>query len=156
MVSGIGPSAELALNALPAVFWGVALAIACRHPASRFLERPGAAVSGLMLGIACTAWVWRHGSSGFAETLAGLGLMAVALGSAGTARPGRLARLGPLAYGIYLSHLLFIKVFEAAAARFGSEVGWAQSVSVFLASAAAATLLAWSLSRWRGTRWLVA
>ena len=68
----------------------------------------------------------------------------------------RLGTLGPLAYGIYLAHLLFIKVFEALTVKLGLAVTWELDVGVFLLAAAGSTWLAWGLSRRPSTRWLVA
>ena len=48
--------------------------------------------------------------------------MLVALWPRSTPWMARLAKLGPLAYGIYLSHLLFIKILESLAARGGEAV----------------------------------
>jgi len=151
-----GTFAGCVTNALPAVCWALALGIAVRHPATRVLERPAATIAGLLLVVASTAWVWRFGGAKLPETLAGLGVMVAALGPARTVWIGRLARLGPLAYGIYFAHMLFIKVLEAVAVRLDAPVTWQQDVTVVLIAAAASTLLARALSRRAATRWLVA
>jgi len=101
-----------------------------------------------------TAWLWRYGYDSLAASLAGLGAMLVALAPGSNRWLLSAARLGPLAYGIYLSHFLFIKILEAAAAKLGLDISWQLDVCVFLASAVPSTLLAWWLSRWRPTRWL--
>lgn len=146
---------RLVADALPAACWAVALAILLRHPAMQYVERSAASVAALALAAVCTVWTWQAGSVRLAGTLAGLGFMIAALGPMPGAWMGRLTRLGPLAYGIYFSHLLWIKVFEAAAARLGWDVCWQLDLASFAASAVLSTLLAWALSRWRWTRWLV-
>ena len=65
-------------------------------------------------------------------------------------------RLGGLAYGIYLSHFLFIKVAEAVGIKLGLPECWQWAVGIWLIAAVGSTLLAWTLSRSRLTRWLVA
>jgi hypothetical protein len=68
----------------------------------------------------------------------------------------RFGQLPSLAYGIYFCHLLPIKICESLAARRGFSPSWTLDLVIFFVSAAAATLLAWMLYRWRWTRWLVA
>lgn len=151
-----GAFAGCVADALPAVCWALALGIAVRRPSARFLESPAATMAGLLLAVASTAWVWRFGDAKLPATLAGLGVMVAALGPARTAWIGRLAKLGPLAYGIYLGHMLFIKVLEALAVALDAPVTWQLDVTVFFIAAASSTLLAWALSRRRQMRWLVA
>lgn len=57
---------------------------------------------------------------------------------------------------IYFSHLLPIKVFEAIGASRGFSLSWQLDLSIFLASAVAATLICLILYQSRWTRWLVA
>ena len=82
--------------------------------------------------------------------------MLVALGPIPAAWVGRLSRLGPLSYGIYLSHLLFIKVLEAAATKLQWAVSWQLDAAIFAGSTVLSTLLAWALVQRRCTRWLAA
>lgn len=150
-----GSQGRLVADALPAACWAIALAIVARHRLMHYVEHISASLLGLALAGACTAWVWHAGQMRLAENLAGLGFMLVALGPI----PGRwvkaVASLGPLAYGIYFSHLLFIKVFEAAAAHLAAPHCWQLDVASFASSALLSTALAWGLSRWRWSRWLV-
>ncbi len=145
---------QLVLATMPAVCWAMALAIAYGHPAAKRLESRAATVVGLAILAISTAWLWRYGYDSLAASLAGLGAMLVALTPGSNRWLSSAAQLGPLAYGIYLSHLLFIKILEAAAAKLGLGVMWQLDVCVFLTSAVLSTLLAWWLSRWRPTRWL--
>ena len=148
--------AELVANALPVVAWGIALSIAWRLLGVRFMEHRAAAPVGVLVFAACTAWVWHFGRCRLAESLAGLGMLAIAMGPVEDPRVVRLGRAGALAYGIYLCHYLWFKVFEAMAAKAGFTSSWQRDAVLFLCCAAASTLLAWSLARWRWTRWLVA
>jgi peptidoglycan/LPS O-acetylase OafA/YrhL len=90
------------------------------------------------------------------ENAAGLSALVIALRPVRQPLLVRLGQFPPLAYGIYLSHLLPIKVFESAAARVGFSPSWQLDLAIFLASAVAATLIAWVLYQTRWTRWLVA
>ncbi len=150
-----GPYADLVAGALPAACWAVALGILAGYPAIRWLEYSAARLSALVLVVGCTAWTWHEGSSRLAENLAGLGVMILALGPLPAAWVGQLARLGPLAYGIYFGHLLVIKCFEAVATKVGWGVSWPLDVTIFIGSVVLSTLLAGAMSQWRGTRWLV-
>jgi surface polysaccharide O-acyltransferase-like enzyme len=61
-----------------------------------------------------------------------------------------------LAYGIYLSHLLFIKTLEAVGSKLHVPLSLGSSLGIFVLAAAGSTLLAWLLARSRWTRWLTA
>ena len=151
-----GRGAALAA-AVPAAFWAVAFAVVYRGPVARHLKRPAALIAAGVLAVVATAWIWRcGGSSTPAATLAAAGVMVLALGPSVTGWVARLGTFGPLAYGIYLSHLLVIKLLESLLAKLGAPICWELDFGVFVVSAALSTLLAWALSRRRWSRWLVA
>lgn len=150
-----GPYGSLVAGALPAACWAVGLGILARYPAMRHLQHPAVRAAALLLALACTLWTWHSGASRLAENLAGLGVMIIALGPAPGIWGVHLAKLGPLAYGIYFGHLLVIKSFEAVATKVGWSNAWPLDLTIFVASAALSTLAAWALSQWRWTRWLV-
>ena len=104
---------QLAWDALPAVFWGMALAVAYHRGGAKWFDNSLSAVFGLCVLVACMAWVWNFGRNNIAENLAGVGCTLVALAPWNSGLLAALGRFGPLAYGIYLSHLLFIKTAEA-------------------------------------------
>jgi surface polysaccharide O-acyltransferase-like enzyme len=143
-------------NALPAVAWGLALAVACRTLGAGALEDRRAALGGAVAFALATAWVWHAGRARLAETVAGLAVLLVALTPVDQRRFARFGRAGSLAFGIYLCHVLWIKIFQAAAMKAGLPISWQRDLGVFLLAATASTLLAWSLSRGRWTRWLIA
>jgi peptidoglycan/LPS O-acetylase OafA/YrhL len=142
--------------ALPSAFWAVTFSIAYRRGASQSVDRNGTTITSLVAAIIATAWTWHAGRNMIAENLAGLAFLIFALGGWDNAWVRRLAALGPLAYGIYLSHLLFVKTCESVTTK----LHWPDSVAVDLATFAVAasgsTLLAWLLTRSKWTRWAVA
>ncbi len=146
---------QLALDALPAAFWGIALAIVWQGGAARWLQRPQVGWAALALALLSTAIVAYLLRNRLAENLAGLGLLIFALADWRLKHLERLAHLGTLAYGIYLSHLLFIKTLQAVEAKLALPETIAIVLGVFALAAAASTMLAWCLSRSRWTSWLV-
>ena len=148
--------ADLVLNALPATSCGIALAIACQLLGTRVLERRMATLGGGLVTAICIAWVWYFGRDRLVETLAGVGFLVVALAPVSGRVFSLLGKAGVLALGIYLSHVLWIKIMQAVTVRAGFSASWQRDVLVFLVSAVISTLLAWALSRWRWTAWLAA
>lgn len=152
----LGPCAEYWWMALPAALGGAAIGIAYRHGAARWMEQRVATLSGLAIAIAASAWTWHVGRSSPAENVAGLGFLLFALGKWDGIGVRKLAQLGPLAYGIYLSHLLFIKSCESVFAKLRLPTTPTLDIAVFAIAAVGSTTLAWLLSRSTQTRWLVA
>jgi peptidoglycan/LPS O-acetylase OafA/YrhL len=146
---------KLVAGAAPSVFAGIALAVLLGAPAGKRLKEARATPWAGVLAVAATGWMWRYGASPAAETLAGLGVLLVALGPWRAAWCERLARWAPLAYGIYLAHLVPIKVLEALAARAALPVDWRCDLAIFAIAAACTTAAVWALCRGRWTRWLV-
>ena len=110
----------------------------------------------LMAAAALTVLLCTLGRNSPVENLSGIALLVFTLGDWTSPMLERIARLGPLAYGIYLSHLLFIKTLEAVQAKLHEPPSLTAALAIFILAAAGSTLLAWSLSRWRSTRWLTA
>lgn len=102
--------------ALPAVCWSFALAIAWPELSKKFDPN-------LRLHICLSVWafstgvLWFLGRSALLESLAGISFLVMALDH----RPGRWTEatesIAKLAFGVYLSHLLFLKVGETILAR---------------------------------------
>ena len=110
----------------------------------------------LLAAVALTLSLGTLGRNSRAENLSGIALLVFTLGDWTSPLLERIARLGPLAYGIYLSHLLFIKTLEAVQAKLHVPLSLTAALAIFVLAAAGSTLLAWLLSRWRATRWLTA
>ena len=147
---------QLVLDALPSACWALALAIPYSRGRMAWLRRRGVSHVCLAVAVALTVLLCSTGRSRLLENLSGLALLAFALGDWSGRAIERIARLGPLAYGIYLSHLLLIKTLEAIGPKLGLSPSLATSLAIFVLAAVGSTLLAWLLSRTRWTRWLTA
>ena len=90
------------------------------------------------------------------DNASGLGLLLIALSHGSMPGIERLSHLGRLAFGIYLSHLMFVEGLQSAAARIGVPMAWWLDILVFFASTVAAVLTTWILSRFNWGRWLMA
>lgn len=144
----------LIFNATPAVLMGIGLAI-LSGPLSKLFEHRGATLFGLLLFLGATVAVFCLGRGRLLETFAGLGFMLISLAPLQSASLARFAKLGRLAYGIFLSHLLLIKVAEAVASKIKISTSWEVDLGIFLLAVVGSTFLAWLLSRSSRTRWLV-
>ncbi|MGD9128124.1 MAG: hypothetical protein PVH19_12170, partial [Planctomycetia bacterium] len=144
----------LIFNATPPVLLGISLAL-LYGLLGKLLERRATTVVGLLLFVGTMITLYYGGRCRLLETLAGLGFMLMALAPLQAAWVARVAKLGGLAYGIYLSHLLFIKVAEAVANQVDLSLTWHLDLGVFLFAAAGSTFFAWLLSKWSWTKWLV-
>ncbi|MBN1911775.1 MAG: acyltransferase [Pirellulales bacterium] len=142
--------------ALSSVFWGVGLALFWSWPASRVLERNASTALGGLLFLAATIGLWRVGGRmPLLESLAGLGVMIVALRPGLGKTPASWRKLGALAFGIYLAHPLFMSVYDGLAKRLPVDrLAWQYDVGLFVLVLGSSVLLAWLLHRYRWTRWL--
>jgi surface polysaccharide O-acyltransferase-like enzyme len=151
-----GTWAEYWWTALPAAFWGISIAVLVRHAGRSYQQSQLAPIAGLAIFAIATAWTWHVGRSLLAENLAGIGFLVFALAPWQGPAVRKVATLGTLAYGIYLSHLLIIKTCEAIAAKFAVSVCVELDLTIFVVSMFGSVLLTWLLSKARITRWLVA
>jgi peptidoglycan/LPS O-acetylase OafA/YrhL len=146
----------LVWQALPAVCWGFALALAVSSSGkSLFTSRLVTACAAIAF-IGLLAWLAAFGRNTLIENLAGMLFLIAALAPRAPVWIGRIGRFGSLAYGIYLAHMLVIKVLEAVATRERLTVSWLLDVAIFIAAALGSTLIAWLLARSPRTRWLAA
>jgi surface polysaccharide O-acyltransferase-like enzyme len=103
-------------------------------------------LAGVALFIVSSVLLWEFGRDRLLETLAGLGFLLMVLAPVGGVWVSRLGRLGALAYGIYFSHLLFIKVGEAASMKLALTPGPALELAIWLFTLAGSAALAWMLA----------
>ncbi|MBC7785213.1 MAG: acyltransferase [Burkholderiales bacterium] len=159
-----GPDGDLefwrfAFRALPSAFWATAFALMFATKGSLPRTRPSVAIAGAGIFIlALLAMHWLEPLRPL-RGLAGFGLVLVALLPAfSTARGGALEQFGSLgrySYGVYLSHVVFVRIFVLWAQRFGIEpTAWliAMEFAVVLGASLGLSIV---LSRSRYTRWLL-
>ncbi len=89
------------------------------------------------------------------ETLAGLSWLLLALASPRFASIRWMHRIASLGLGIYLAHLLFLKVGETIADRCIPSAGPAGDVLLYLLAVLGSVHIAWLLSCSPRTRWLI-
>jgi surface polysaccharide O-acyltransferase-like enzyme len=91
----------------------------------------------------------------FAESLAGLSWLLLAISTPSSGPLDRLRRIAPVVFGIYLAHLLILKIAESAADELRIPIGPASDVVIFLVTALGTGCLAWAMSRHRYLRWMI-
>ncbi len=146
---------DRAWAATPAVLWGIALAGIYRHIPRPVWRSPTIPIVGVILLLACLAPMVMKWHSHLTENLAGIGLMLIALYDWPTKYSGGLSRFGALAYGIYLSHVMFIEGMQAVAARGGIHQAWWLDLVIFALATIGAILFTKVISRFPLNHWLV-
>ncbi|MBC8108720.1 MAG: acyltransferase [Anaerolineae bacterium] len=145
--------------ATPAVLWGIALAAVYRRIPPHAWRSPALAVISAIVLIACVPLLRLRWHAHLTENLAGFALLVLGLcasmGSCRSPLVRRLAVLAPLAYGIYLSHVMFLEGMQAVAARAGYKQLWWLDLLVFVFTTAAAIVFTAVVSRLRWSRWLL-
>jgi peptidoglycan/LPS O-acetylase OafA/YrhL len=150
--------ARLSWAALPAGLWAVAFAVVYARTGPRHWRSGLVAVAAALLAAGCCVTIWRTGRNAALENAAGLACLVVGLAPWDGRLVRGLAALGTLAYGVYLSHVLFVEGIQAVAARAGVAAGnsWWSDVAVFAGAVAGSLVLSAYLRRSRWTRPLVA
>lgn len=144
--------------ASPAIAWGFALAIVYPLLPDALWQNRALSFFGVAIWVGCAALSVPFGSRFLLpENLAGLGFFILSLARWTDLQPlvVRLAGLGSLAYGVYLSHIMFVEGVQAIAARAGiRQVAWLDVV-VFLLSATLAIGFVRAVSGTKLGRWLL-
>ena len=140
----------LSWQTLPALFWGLALAIVDLPTGN---ARSLMAAVGLILLFATEASIV-NGRNTLLENLAGIGAMGIALLPWDSAAIRRAATAGGIAYGIYLAHVLFIEAMFALAPRAHISNSVPLKIIEFFAAIVLSVALVWSLNRSKWTRWM--
>ncbi|RYG68251.1 hypothetical protein EON77_15695 [bacterium] len=146
-------------TAMPSLLMAVALAcVVLQSGAGLKLPRSlGLLGAAMLVSGAIVNWsVWNEPHL-LAATLAGIGAVWVA--GAGLMPRVVADTLGPigatLGLGIYLSHVLFLRVFVMASEKLHVAPSAATDVAAFAFSLGGAVVLSWLLSRSRYTRWSI-
>ncbi|MCK4872850.1 MAG: acyltransferase [Phycisphaerales bacterium] len=158
---------RLCWDTLPAVLWGIAVSIAYHAVNRRLFQNIFVALIGAVLFVAALTFLyagshelpvfghwWSEGRSTAAENLAGLGLCLVALQPWSGSLIRFVARFGPLTFGIYLSHILFVEGWQEAAKMLHIEASWMLDAGVFVIAGTCTIATVTLLRTNRYTRWL--
>lgn len=145
---------DRAWAATPAVLWGIALAAIYRRIPRRVWQSAVTPIIGAIVLLACLPLMVIHWHSHLTENLAGMGVVVIALHEWRAIVVQRLAGLASLAYGVYLSHVMFIEGMQAVAARVGLSQLWWLDLLVFAFATIAALFFTRAVSRWRLGRWI--
>jgi len=142
-----------AFRALPTVFFSIALALGTACGGA--LPRTGVrlAVGGAVLGVAALATMLVEGPLRALRTAAGFGFVLVALLPIHAPFFERLGKLGRYSYGIYLSHLLFVRIVALWMGHLNISPSLATDVFTFVFAFAGASALSVLLSRSKYTKW---
>lgn len=154
---GSGSYAALAGQAFPAFLMGICLELLWRSRRSSEASRLLTASSVLFFGLA-TAPLIIYGRNPYFEDVAGIALFAATLSCPRFCNldADRWKILGQLAFGVYLSHLLWIKIGESLARKLDLPSTSLVDIGLFASALLLATATAYGLAKYRMTRWLVA
>ncbi len=140
--------------ALPSVCWTFALSLVWPELTKKF-------DASLRLHIGLSVWafstgvLWFLGRNALLESLSGLAFLVMVLDD----RPGRWTEwtesIAKLAFGVYLSHLLFLKVGESALAALDLPVSAATDLAMFAVVLWLSLGLSFLLQKSRFSRWLL-
>ena len=181
IVATIAPSTWLAgrfeacyfmLAALPAALWAWPAALVyqelnargCELPGSPTRsrdQRPSAALAivmfagGVMLLAICCLGLWVLGRTVWLENLAGMALLGSVCVPLGPPLVKRARGLAELSFGVYLAHLLFVKIMEAALTKAGWPATPLTDVGTWIVAVAGAAGVTLGLQQCRATRWMI-
>ncbi|MBC7784040.1 MAG: acyltransferase [Burkholderiales bacterium] len=142
--------------ALPAMLTGIAIAMLGMNRRAELRVPPALGYAGIVLLVASTAVQW-HATDPWlpAATLGGLGALWIAMSGIASPLLPRMAWLGAMSLGIYLSHVVFLRVLVIVCEKKQIGAGAAVDVIGFVLALIGAIAVTWTLSRSRWTRWTV-
>jgi surface polysaccharide O-acyltransferase-like enzyme len=136
---------QYSLFAMPAIFWGIAAAFLFDQ-----IRRPLLGWVGLAIWFVCLCVVIRGPRNALMENLAGVGLLVACL-NFGPISAG-FGKYAFLAYGIYLSHAVFLETIQGALHRWSGPAG---TFLIFFATLALSVACSMALHRSSRTRWML-
>src|SRR5205814_10269387 len=140
----------------PAALWAFAIQCAwSRRTASAALPSAVGLVGAAVMVGCRIALPIAPGPGSLVENLSGVACAIVALMPWQSKPIVNLARLGPTAFGIYLSHIAFLEGAQAVAARLGYRQLPSLDLAVFLFAAVASLLFTLALMRRKWSWWLI-
>lgn len=144
------------LRAAPPALGAMAFALHFGRSTTRLIVPASVALTGLFVTVACVVGQMLGKATVLARAMSGLGWTLLAFG------PWRATMLRPLAvvgrhsFGIYLSHVAFIRAGDAVITRLDiPRDSVPMQACVFAVSFAGAFILSACLARWRATEWIV-
>jgi surface polysaccharide O-acyltransferase-like enzyme len=139
-------------QALPAALWGVSLGVATRFDGR---ENRKLLTASLVVFASAMAVLIAVGRNPLLENIAGVAWLLVAFTWAPGPWMSWVAPQGANAFGMYCSHLLFVKVLESIFAKLRLPFSPWTDVTTMVVATLGSILVAWALSRRRATRWMV-
>lgn len=103
---------DLSSNALPALFWGICLAIGTTQIGTSWLEKPSVVAVMYLVFASLEGLLVYFDRHPLIENLAGFVLVLCCFASCQNKWVTWISAKAPLAYGIYLSHMLFLEGFQ--------------------------------------------
>jgi surface polysaccharide O-acyltransferase-like enzyme len=147
-------TAHLSYDTLPALFWGISLAIFCSRVGTEWLAQKATIVVAYIAFLIMEIILSLQGRQMLAENLAGTLLLLTCFTECHNGWVLAIAAFGTLAYGVYLSHMLFVEGFQDIAQYAGFSEGALNDLIVFALSAVCAILLTICLKKSRYFSWL--
>lgn len=144
---------KYAFRALPTVFFSIALALGTASDGKLPKSTAPIATGGAFLFILALLLQISEGPLKVLRTCAGLGVLLVALYPIHAPLTERLGRLGRYSYGIYLSHLLFIRIVAMWTARWDIPSSLTLDLFTFCFAFIGASVLSVLMSQSKYTRW---
>jgi len=146
---------DYTFRALPTACWSIALMLLSVFGGKLPRSSSTVAFGGGVLFATAIALALIFAPLAVFRAVAGLGCIAVALLPIASPLITRIGWLGRYSYGIYLSHVAFLRVIQIATARIHAPTSLAMDIASFALAFMGASLLSVLLSRSAWTRWTV-
>lgn len=148
-------TARLSYHTLPALFWGITLSIVCSRLGKEWLSSSltVAIAFAVFLGLEIALVMGDRNQS--IQNMAGFFLLLSCFAGNSFSWVSAVASVGSLAYGVYLSHILFIEGFQDLAEFASFPTNAVNDLVVFLLSAVCSLALTMYMHKSSRLRWLV-
>jgi surface polysaccharide O-acyltransferase-like enzyme len=134
---------KYAWQTVPSTFWAVGFALVLNRTGRPGINRVLSPLA-IMTAITASVVLVSNGRNVLLENLAGSSLFIWSYSSQIKRIPKWIVALAPFSFGIYLSHMLFIKVAEAVTQKFALPASMTVDVVVFAVTVIGSTALCWS------------